>query len=244
MSLANKNYSAEQVIALLDLTSLNETDTPEIIENLCLRAQTLKGNVAAVCIYPQFVALAKKLLSDTDIKICTVANFPHGNDDLANVLPAIKQSIEQGAQEIDVVIPYQTLLAGDNIVETFVRNCKEQCGSKITLKVILETGMLQSAEMISVASRAAILGGADFIKTSTGKVAVNATLAAFNLMLSAIKDSNRKVGIKPAGGIRTKQQACEYLSACEEVLGSEWLSPTYLRIGASSLLDELLENRT
>lgn len=235
--------SASDIIPFLDLTSLNDTDDGKIIAKLCVRAQTQHGNVAAVCIYPQFVTLAKKILQYTKIKVATVANFPHSDSSISSVILAIKQSIEDGADEVDVVIPYQDFLIhkDKNSLATFVNNCKAACGNH-TLKVILETGALNDLELIYSASLAAICGGADFLKTSTGKITVNATLQAAAMMLSAIKENKSHCGFKASGGIRTLEQANSYLALAAQICGAEWISANHFRIGASSLLDDLLKN--
>lgn len=233
------------LIPFLDLTSLNDNDTDDVIEQLCKRAKTPHGNVAVVCVYPQFLPVAHAALKNTPIKIATVANFPLGNDHVNGVLKSIEQSIKGHADEIDVVMPYHAFLTGDTaIVEKFILACKEMCGEKIILKVILETGALKTDDLIYTASRLVIENGADFIKTSTGKVAVNATLEAAKVMLAAIKDSGRNVGFKAAGGIRTSEQATRYVTLAEEILGENWLTPQTFRLGASSLLDDILRKNT
>lgn len=239
----NHFYAAQDVIPLLDLTSLNDTDNEEVISSLCVRAQTSHGNVAAVCIYPQFVATAKNILQYSKIKIATVANFPNGNSSVSSVTTTIKNSIADGADEIDVVIPYQDFLIhhDENSLATFVNNCKSVCGN-IILKVILETGALNDPELIYSASSAAIRGGADFLKTSTGKININATLQAAAVMLLTIKENGNHCGFKASGGIRTLQQANPYLALAAQICDPEWISPQHFRIGASSLLDDLLKN--
>lgn len=229
------------LIPFLDLTSLNDNDNDDVIQQLCKRATTPHGSVAAVCVYPQFLPVAYAALKNTHIKIATVANFPLGNDHVNAALKSIEQSIKDHADEIDVVMPYHAFLAGDTaIVEKFILACKEMCGEKIILKVILETGALKTDDLIYTASRLVIENGADFIKTSTGKVAVNATPEAAKAMLSAIKDSGRNVGFKAAGGIRTSEQATRYVMLAEEIMGEGWLTPENFRLGASSLLDDIL----
>lgn len=230
---------AQRCIPLLDLTSLNDTDNDSVITQLCTQALTPLGSVVAVCVYPQFVKLAKHLLNNTQVRIATVANFPAGEFDIDATLITIAQALKDGADEIDVVMPYRTYLAGDQtMLEPFVKVCKQTCGDA-TLKVILETGALQQAEVIYAASCAAIAGGADFLKTSTGKVAVGATLEAAAVMLWAIKESGQKVGFKAAGGVRTVEQAAEYMQLAELMMGANWISPKTFRLGTSSLLEKL-----
>ena len=231
----------QRLIPLLDLTNLNENATPDDITQLCRDGNTLLGKVAAVCIYPQFIKPAKEVLHGGPIKIATVANFPAGSADINATVATINQAIEDGAQEIDVVMPYAAYLAGDQtVISSFTRTCKETCGKNILLKVILETGALPSFELIKMASIAVLDAGADFIKTSTGKISVGATLAATAAMLLAIKEANGQAGFKAAGGIRTAQQAASYLFLIEQILGNQYLTADKTRIGASSLLKELL----
>jgi len=231
----------KQTIPLLDLTSLNSSDTDASITELCQKALRLSEKVAAVCVYPQFVKLIKQQLANSGIKICTVANFPEGSTDIEATVKTIFANAVNGADEIDVVMPYSAFLTGEtSVVQTFVKVCKQACGPHITLKVILETGALVNPEQIYQASCAAIAGGADFIKTSTGKVDINATLPAAAAMLTAIKDTGGSVGFKAAGGIRTAQQALGYLYLGEQIMGNDWITPGHFRLGASSLLDDLL----
>lgn len=236
--------SNEKIISLLDLTSLNPTDNERSILQLCNKAKTPLGNVASVCIYPQFVSFSKQQLAETGIKICTVANFPAGNEDQAITLNSIRQSLQDGADEIDVVIPYQDFLLNKNAqaVTQYVEVCKRICGPNIVLKIIIESGAMETIEQIYKISCAAISGGADFIKTSTGKIAVGATLEASNAMLTAIKQVNSQTGFKAAGGLRTMEQVASHIFLAKEIMGENWLKPKNFRIGTSILLDELLAN--
>lgn len=235
---------ARQVIGLMDLTSLNDDDTERNIVQLCHRALTPAGPVAAVCVYPRFVNLAAQVLDDAgapEIKIATVTNFPAGAADIALAVAETEAAVADGANEVDVVYPYKALLSGDRTVgEALVAGVRQACGDQAVLKVILETGVLQSPELIKVAAEHAIEAGADFIKTSTGKVLVNATEAAARVMLEVISDHGGQVGFKAAGGIRTAQDAACYLALASELLGDDWISAATFRIGASSLLDDLL----
>ncbi|MCP3942109.1 MAG: deoxyribose-phosphate aldolase [Desulfobacteraceae bacterium] len=238
-------FSRQQIISLIDLTSLNDNDTPEAIEKLCNKATTASGNVAAVCIYPQFIAQAKKLLQDTGIKVATVANFPSGDGEITNILSQIKQSLLDGADEIDVVIPYKDYIADGTSTKSIeiVRAAKKLCKNK-TLKVIIESGSLKAADLIEKAAEDAILAGADFIKTSTGKVEVGATLDAAGIMLKAVAGiEGRKVGFKASGGVKNYEQSCQYLDLATKICGSDFISNNYFRFGASSLLDDLLGNK-
>lgn len=231
------------LISCLDLTSLNDEDTEETILKLCSDAKTPAGEVAAVCVFPKFVSLAKAALLNTSIKIATVANFPQGSADITQTIAQIHSSIEAGADEIDVVMPYY--LIGYNDFEKarqYLHTCKTACGSTIPMKVIIESGELKSTENIRFASQIAIDAGANFIKTSTGKVRINATPEAAQTMLEVIRDSGKPVGFKASGGIRTTETAEQYLRFAKEIMGDDWVSPNTFRIGASSLLFDLLKH--
>lgn len=233
------NTKIKQIISLIDLTSLNHDDTEHTIIALCQQAQTPLGPVAAVCVYPKFVALAKAQLAKTNIKIATVVNFPDGKSSIEQVLKEITDCLANQADEIDVVIPYHELKNNNaKAIHDFVSGCKQACGDTC-LKVILETGELVAHE-ISEASRNAISGGANFLKTSTGKVAVNATTEASEIMLLAIKDSGKDVGLKISGGVRTLEQAEKYIDQATRYMSDEFISAKTFRFGASSLLDNLL----
>lgn len=236
---------ARNVIALLDLTSLNDDDTDARIVDLCQRALTPVGPVAAVCVYPRFVALARRTLDERggqSVAVATVTNFPAGTAPLDEVLEQTRQALADGADEIDVVYPWRALLAGDaDSGFALVRACKALCADRAMLKVILETGELADPALIRQASLDAIEAGADFIKTSTGKVAVNATAEAARIMLECIAASGVNVGLKPAGGLKTLADAQVYLALAEAIHGAQWISPRHLRFGASSLLDDLLQ---
>ena len=174
------------------------------------------------------------------MKIATVVNFPSGGLAVAEVVAETKQAIADGADEIDLVIPYRALAKGDEkAVTDMVTAVKAACGPAI-LKTILETGELKDIALIRRASDLSITAGADFIKTSTGKVAVNATLEAADIMLQAIRDSRRKVGFKPAGGISTVADAGHYLRLADTIMGDDWVIPSTFRFGASGLLDDII----
>lgn len=239
------NSVARQALKLMDLTSLNDTDTNEVIGDLCRQAGTAAGHPAAVCVYPAFISTARKTLAAEglhDVRVATVTNFPHGGADIDRAVTETRDAIAAGAHEVDVVLPYRALIAGDaGTGERLVQACKAACGTSVLLKVIIESGELKTPELIRRASEIAIRSGADFIKTSTGKVAVNATLEAAEIMLEAIRDSGRDVGFKAAGGIRTVEDARDYLQLAERLMGAAWITPGHLRFGASSLLGNLLE---
>ncbi len=235
---------ARRILPLVDLTSLNETDTERDILRLCTRAGTPAGNVAAVCVAPEYVAVARQGLGrghlQDKVRVATVINFPHGDGETEAIAEDIRAAITSGADEIDLVFPYPALMAGDERAgHELVSRCR-QILSGYTLKVILETGELKDPELIRTAAEIAISAGADFLKTSTGKVAVNATPEAAMVMMETIRDSARPVGFKAAGGIRTTAEAAVYLDLAADILGPAWLRPERFRIGASSLLDDLL----
>ncbi|MCZ2723650.1 deoxyribose-phosphate aldolase [Marinomonas sp. 15G1-11] len=234
-------------IGLLDLTSLNDLDTEADITALCESAAKAKQlthvNVAALCIYPRFIPWAKQELQRLgleNVKVATVSNFPHGRNNIEAAVAETQACLAYGADEVDVVFPYQSLLAGDEQVGLqLVQACKHACGPAV-LKVIIETGELKSADMIHRASQIAIQAGADFIKTSTGKVPVNATPEAARVMLECIKKADHRVCFKPAGGVKTLADAKDYFRLVETILGDEALTPERFRFGASSLLASLL----
>jgi deoxyribose-phosphate aldolase len=235
---------ASTLLPLIDLTSLNATDMPAVITDLCRKAIVPQGHVAAVCVYPKFVAQCAQELKNTPVKIATVANFPHGNDTVDNVIPTIKQSITDGAHEIDVVFPYGRYLAQDKLgAQDFIRQCKIVCGEKIILKVILETGAINDPQLLADMAQDAVLAGADYLKTSTGKISIGATLPAAAILLMTIKNMRstmkRPIGFKAAGGVRTLEQAAQYLELAYRILGQEWVTPATFRLGASQLMQVL-----
>jgi len=236
--------TAQQALSFMDLTSLTDQESSEDIISLCQQAKSSVGNTAAICIFPRFIPLAKKTLAEQgtpDIKIATVTNFPHGNDDIAIAIAETKAAVAYGADEVDVVYPYKALLAGNvNVGLELVQACKQVCPNNVLLKVIIESGELKTAELIKLASETSIRAGADFIKTSTGKVNVNATPEAAKVMLNVINNTNPEVGFKAAGGVRNAQDAKVYLDLASNIFGDQWLNPAHFRFGASSLLTNLL----
>ena len=237
--------AAQRALQLMDLTTLNDNDTDASVIALCHQAKSPAGHTAAVCVYPRFVPVARKTLKEigaVDIKIATVTNFPHGNDDIGIAVAETKAAVAYGADEVDVVFPYRALMAGNQEIGfELVKACKAACGDDVMLKVIIESGELKTPELIRAASEIAISAGADFIKTSTGKVAVNATPEAAKIMLEVIKEKNPAVGFKAAGGVKNAEQAADYLALAESVLGENWVSAKTFRFGASSLLGSLLQ---
>lgn len=233
---------ARQALACLDLTNLNDDCTPEAIEKLCADAQTKFGNTAAICIWPRFVAQAHGILgANSPIKIATVVNFPSGELPLETVIAETEQAIADGADEIDLVIPYKEFMIGQKAsARLMIAAIRERCKAPVKLKTILETGNLEDEALIREASAIALKEGADFIKTSTGKVRVNATPEAARIMLEEIKASGKPAGFKPAGGVRTVADAAIYLGMADEIMGAGWAGPQTFRFGASGLLGDIL----
>ena len=236
------NISKAKILSLLDLTSLNEDDTPAVIDALCRNATQSIGKVAAVCVYPQFVAQSRARLPESSgINVATVVNFPTGDEPLADVLAQTQQALADCANEIDLVFPYKALQQGDTAAG------EEMCSQIATLvhqhssslKVILETGALSSAE-IAQAAQIAIAAGADFLKTSTGKIAHGASLEASAILLDQIAQAKQPVGLKISGGVRDIATAQAYIAQAAAKMGEDWVQPENFRIGASSLLKELI----
>ncbi|OON40034.1 deoxyribose-phosphate aldolase [Izhakiella australiensis] len=239
--------TAIRALKLMDLTTLNDDDTDEKVIALCKQAKSPAGNTAAICIYPRFIPIARKMLREQgtpDVRIATVTNFPHGNDDVQIALAETRAAIAYGADEVDVVFPYRALMAGNrDIGFELVKSCKTVCDEAgVLLKVIIETGELKQEALIREASEIAIEAGADFIKTSTGKVAINATPQYAEIMMRVIKDKGvaGRVGFKPAGGVRSAEDAAIYLQLADDILGADWADARHFRFGASSLLTSLL----
>jgi len=238
-------------VSMMDLTTLEGADTPGKVEALCSKARRPDPAdpeippVAAVCLYASLAAVAKRALAGPAVKVASVATaFPSGQASMAVRLADVADAVDAGADEVDMVINRGAFLAG-RYREVFeeVLMVKEACGAA-RLKVILETGELGTYDHVRRASMLAMAAGADFIKTSTGKVQPAATLPVTLVMLEAIRDfhdrTGRMVGMKPAGGIRTAKQAVQYLVLVNETVGGAWLSPDWFRLGASSLLNDCL----
>jgi deoxyribose-phosphate aldolase len=232
--------AARRALACLDLTNLAEGCTAADIAALCARAVTPFGRVAAVCIWPRFVAVAKAHLAGTGVRVATVVNFPSGGLGLRAVRAEVAGALADGADEIDLVMPYRRLMAGDARPARRMVAAVRAAAPGTLLKVILETGELGAEAMIRRAASVALAGGADFLKTSTGKVGTNATPAATRLLLEAARGAGRPVGVKPAGGVRTTADAEAYLALADGVMGPGWARPATFRFGASGLLDALL----
>jgi deoxyribose-phosphate aldolase len=232
---------ARRALALLDLTSLNDGDSDATVEALCARAVTPFGPVAAVCIWSRLVARAKPLLAGSNVRVATVVSFPAGDGHAGTLAREIDAALDAGADEIDMVFPYRRFLAGERGAgRALVAVAREACGSDVTLKVILESGAFADQEALLRACREAIAGGADFLKTSTGKIAAGASPQAAETLLRAIGEAERPVGIKISGGVRTVVQAGEYLRLADATMGVQWAAPARFRFGASGLLDDIL----
>ena len=229
----------QQLINLIDLTSLPANLADTSVESLAVQANTAFGPVAAVCLYPEWVAAIKKQL--LDIPVATVCNFPGGEQPLDQTLSQIKDCIALGADEIDVVLPYAKLLQGNQpYCFDFIKQCKEACGD-VTLKVIIESGALLTPDYINQACELVIAAGADFIKTSTGKIEKGASLEAVATIVESIKrNPQAKVGVKISGGVRDYNTANQYMDLIEQQMGAEWINSNTVRIGASSLLTDVL----
>jgi len=230
------------VASLIDLTSLNNNDTPASIEQLADNASFHGIQVAALCVFPELILAAKQALSTRGLSlpVATVTNFPEGHANIARAVAETERAVAVGADEIDVVLPYRNLQQGDaKLPKQLVEEVKTVCANNAHLKVIIESGELKTAALIQQASELSIEGGADFIKTSTGKVAENATLQAAEIMLKAIKNSGQECGFKAAGGIRTLEDAENYITLAERIMGNNWVTASHFRIGASSLVSDL-----
>lgn len=247
-----KVQGLKMALNMIDLTTLEGKDTPGKVRQMCYKAMHLHDEypglptVAAVCVYPSMVASARKYLGNSGVKIASVSTaFPSGQADLEVKLADTKQAIEAGADEIDMVISRGKFHTGDyNFVFDEIAAIKEACG-KQRLKVILETGELGDLDNVALASRLAIDAGADFIKTSTGKIQPAATMEVTLVMLEVIRDyyfeTGKMIGMKPAGGISNSKLALHYLIMLKETLGDAWLTNEWFRFGASSLANDILK---
>jgi deoxyribose-phosphate aldolase len=247
----SKLQGLKMVLNMIDLTTLEGKDTPGKVQQMCYKAQHLHDvqpdlpTVAAVCVYPSMVSVARKALGNSSVKIASVSTaFPSGQSTREIKISDTKFAVDQGADEIDMVISRGKFLAGEYaFVFDEIAAIKEACG-KARLKVILETGELSTLDNVRLASDIAIHAGADFIKTSTGKIQPAATMQVTYTMLMAIRDYYDKtgimVGMKPAGGISTSKLALHNLVMVKEVLGNAWLTNEWFRFGASSLANDVL----
>lgn len=248
---SSKIEALKMVLSMIDLTTLEGMDTPGKVRQLCSKAMHLHGalpdlpHVAAICVYPNMVAVAREALGDSNIHVASVATgFPSGMTDLSLKLEETRRAVAAGADEIDMVISRGAFLRGDytHVFDEIIA-IKDACG-EAHLKVILETGELNTLDNVRRASVLAMHAGADFIKTSTGKIQPAATMEVTLVMLQAIRDyyreTGRMVGMKPAGGISKAKLAVHYLVMLRETLGQAWLSPEWFRFGASSLANDVL----
>lgn len=247
----SKMHALKLAMSMMDLTTLEAKDTPGKVRQLCAKAMRPYDampdlpSAAAVCVYPTMVRVAKEALGNSGVKVAAVATaFPSGMSTRKVKLDETKFAVNEGADEIDMVISRGHFLAGEyNYVFDEIAAVKEACG-EAHLKVILETGELSTLDNVRKASDIAMYAGADFIKTSTGKVQPAATLPVTLVMLEAIRDfyykEGKMIGMKPAGGIATAKLAIQYLVVLNETLGDAWMNPNYFRFGASSLANDLL----
>jgi len=234
-----RTAAARRAIGLIDLTDLADDHAPGGIDELCRRAR--EHVTAAVCVWPEYVATCADRLRGSDVRVATVVNFPSGDEPIATVTAMVAAALADGADDIDVVLPYRALLAGDaDRAAGMVSAVRDMIEVPKVLKVILETGALGDDAMVTSAAHLAIDAGADFVKTSTGKIPEGASLAAAAAMLAVIAGADRPVGIKPSGGIRTFDEALAYIGLADSVMGEGWATPATFRFGASGLLDSLL----
>ncbi len=250
----SKQWAIDTAISMIDLTTLEGSDTHGKVRNLCAKARRpdpsdpTTPRVAAVCVYGDLAGVAVEALAGSGIHVAAVATaFPSGRASLAVKLADVKDAVAAGADEIDMVIDRGAFLSGRYLqVHDEIVAVKQACGPA-HLKVILETGELATYDNVRRASWLAMLAGADFIKTSTGKISPAATLPVLLVMLEAVRDfrdsTGRQVGVKPAGGIRTSKDAIKHLVLVNETVGEDWLSPDWFRFGASTLLNDLLLQR-
>ena len=247
----SKVQALKMILSMIDLTTLEGKDSPGKVKQLCYKAAHLHDQypglpgVAAICVYPNMVSVAKAALAGTNIKVASVATaFPSGMTTLSAKLKEVRSVVDAGAEEVDMVISRGKFLSGDlDFVSDEVAQIKDACGAA-KLKVILETGELVTLDNVRRASDLVMHAGADFIKTSTGKINPSATPVVVLTMLEAIRDyylqTGYKIGMKPAGGVSTAKQGIQYLVMVRETLGQGWLTPDLFRIGASSLANDVL----
>jgi len=255
---SSKNWAIDLAIRMVDLTTLEGADTPGKVKALCAKGvypdptDLTVPSVGAICVYNDMVKIARQALDSgggKNIPVAAVSTaFPSGRASMEVKIQDTRDAISNGATEIDMVIDRGAFLAGKlGFVFDQIKTIKEVCGSEIHLKVILETGELVTLDNVRKASYLAMLAGADFIKTSTGKVAPAATAPVVYVMLEAVRDyykmTGTRIGVKPAGGIRNTKDAIKQLVLVNEIAGPEWLDPALFRIGASALLNDLLMQR-
>lgn len=231
---------ARHALTLLDLTDLTEQATEAGTLNLCAKALGPPVAVAAVCVWPQFVGIAKRALAGSKVKVATVVNFPAGGTNTGRIMGDITEALDDGADEIDIVFPYKAFLEGaEDIARDMISEAKATVEGRV-LKVIFESGLFSSQVDLVRAAEITVAAGADFLKTSTGKAAVSATPEAARTLLGVIKAAGRPLGFKPSGGIRTLDDAKLYLGLADEIMGPGWATPATFRFGASGLHGALI----
>jgi deoxyribose-phosphate aldolase len=225
-----------RTLSFVDLTRLERPDDAEAIDALAAKAATDAGRVAAICVYPEWIERALR----AGVPVAAVANFPAGEDDPDLAAREAAGAVEAGASEVDVVVPWRAFAAGDHgAVARVVAATRAAIGDGVGLKAILETGSLDGPDAMRAAGQRALDAGADFLKTSTGKVGPGASLEAARVLLEVVRDAGQG-GVKASGGIRTAEQAAEYVALAGEVMGPGWAAPERFRLGASALVDDLL----
>ena len=225
----------ENIWQFVDLTDLAVPPDKTKLVPLCEIAKLPLQKVAAVCVWPQFVVRAGELLAGTGIKVATVINFPAGTAALVSVLAEIARAIAAGADELDIVFPRDLFFAGKNKeVIYFLHACRTACAGHV-LKIILESGAFPDDASLASAARLVCASGADFLKTSTGKIAAGATLSAARILLQVLQEYSGNTGLKVSGGIRSIESASAYLALAEEMMGAAWVTPVHFRVGASAL---------
>lgn len=240
--MSERTDRAIRAIGLIDLTDLSDDHAPDGIDDLCRRAR--EHRTAAVCVWPEFVARCAELLDGSGVRVATVVNFPSGDEPVADVLAMSGAALTAGADDIDLVLPYRAFLDGDSDRPAeMVAAIAALIEPPKLLKVILESGAYPGPDSVAAAAHLTIANGADFVKTSTGKIDEGASLETARAMLGEIEvaaESGRAVGLKPSGGIRTFDEAQAYIDLADSVMGEGWATPSTFRFGASGLLDSLL----
>ncbi|WP_122666665.1 deoxyribose-phosphate aldolase [Pseudomonas viridiflava] len=245
MDICNEDEQlGRQAIGLFDLMALDVNDTEARVIGLCQRAMTPLGPIAAICVYPRFVLLARTTLDrllHRDIRVVAVVNFPYGSPGIEAVVSETRAAVMSGADEIDMVYPFRTLLSGDQQTgKDMIAACRAACGPNTVLTVTLEVGDLRDPQIIRHACQGAILAGANFIKTSTGKLVNPPTPQAVRIMLECIVDVGGQVGLKLCGGLRTLAEARLFIDMARARFGPQWVSAQRVRLVGSSLLDDIL----
>ncbi len=238
--MAQMDSPAKRILRCVDLTNLDANATAGDVRDLTDSAKTPYGKVAAVCVLPAFVKQAHASLIGTGVKTCTVVNFPGGNHPAKDVIALTKEAVADGAEEIDVVIPWRMLLEGhpENVAARVARVKAAADGAPV--KAIIESGMLRSNELIQQATHGAVDGGADFVSTSTGMAPANGTPEAARAIVAEIQDCHKDVGLKASGGVNSVEAALSYFSIAEEMMGDGWVTTDRFRIGGTGILSALI----